>query len=60
MSDTQRIISWAMPKPKNVIIMGATSLIGPYVCSRLADEGFIVECFSRKPKTYVSLAWIWH
>ena len=39
-----------MPKPKNVIIMGATSLIGPYVCSRLADEGFIVECFSRKPK----------
>jgi len=39
-----------MPKLKNVIIMGATSLIGPYVCSRLADEGFTVECFSRKPK----------
>ena len=52
-----------MPKPNNVIIMGATSLIGPYVCSRLADEGFTVECFSRNPKikTYLSkLTFRWH
>ena len=39
-----------MPEPKNIIIMGATSLIGPYVCSRLAEEGFTGECFSRNPK----------
>ncbi len=38
-----------MARVKYAIVLGATSLVGPFLCERLAAGGYRGECITRKP-----------
>jgi hypothetical protein len=38
-----------MPETKHAIVLVATSLVGPFLCERLAAAGYTGECISRNP-----------